>query len=116
MKARSGCSRQVCNLAEVQAVQAIPLTVHQPLSNVAELIGKVAVVQRGDVSFVEKARVVQAAGAVAMICVNSDDVLGRLVGSGPDITIPCVCIKSSDLQSFAGTAPVSLRLPLVPEA
>jgi hypothetical protein len=60
MKTWCGCSRQVCNLAEVRAVQAIPLTVHQPLSNAAELIGKVAVVQRGDVSFVEKARVVQA--------------------------------------------------------
>ena len=58
-----------------------------PVTN--DIKGKVAVVIRGGASFVEKARAVQVGGAIGMIVANSEDVLGRLVGDAPDITIPC---------------------------
>ena len=57
-----------------------------PVTN--DVKSKIAVVIRGGVSFAEKARAVQAAGAIAMIVANSEDVLGRLVGTAADISIP----------------------------
>ena len=83
----------------------------------------------------------QQAGAVGMICANTEDVLGRLVGNAPvrthtpspnplpspllrlhkgceswrrcvgaqEVTIPCVCIKSSDLDTFTSESLVSLK-------
>lgn len=58
-----------------------------PVTN--DVKGKIAVVIRGGVSFVEKAQAVQAAGAIGMIVANSEDALGRLVGTAADVSIPC---------------------------
>ena len=68
-----------------------------PVTN--DIKGKVAVVIRGGASFVEKARAVQAGGAIGMIVANSEDVLGRLVGDASDITIPCALSCSVLLQN-----------------
>ena len=57
-----------------------------PITN--DVNGKIAVVIRGGASFAEKAQAVQAVGAIAMIVANSEDTLGRLVGTAPDVSIP----------------------------
>eukprot|EP01052_Picozoa_sp_SAG31_P031974 SAG31_NODE_3454_length_4253_cov_2.613866_2_plen_196_part_00 len=96
------------NIEDVLAVRADPLTVGDPSTNQpvapknrAQLAGRIAIVARGDISFVEKARAVQEAGAVAMVCANTEDDLGKLVGAGDDINIPCVCIKVRALTESA---------------
>ena len=70
------------------------------LRNVDALRGAIAVVQRGKVPFVEKARRVQAAGVVGVIFVNHEDKLYMPFAdrdeNTEDIRIPCVCIRSCD--------------------
>lgn len=100
---------RTASLADVEAVRAEPPMADGPITNAAAVKGKVAVVVRGGASFAEKAQAVQAAGAIGMICANTEDVLGRLVGQAPDVTIPCVCIKSSDLDRFGSETRVSLK-------
>ena len=72
------------------------------LANAATLKGCVAVVRRGVCSFAQKARRAQAAGAVALFVVNSDDALFVVDGEGSneegDISIPVV--MAGDTESF----------------
>ena len=114
---------------------------HTAIANASAISGHIALVVRGEASFAEKATAVQQAGAVGMICANTEDVLGRLVGNAPvrthtpspnplpspllrlhkgceswrrcvgaqEVTIPCVCIKSSDLDTFTSESLVSLK-------
>ena len=67
------------------------------LSNAAEVAGKIALVDRGDCLFVEKAAHVQAAGAIAMVVV--DNVFGLLppgmAGTDSDVTIPCISVTQT---------------------
>ncbi|POM68867.1 Isochorismatase [Phytophthora palmivora] len=56
-----------------QAVVAQPVTGHMPLKNAFELIGKIAVLQRGICDFVTKVLHAQQAGAVAVLVANSSD-------------------------------------------
>jgi hypothetical protein len=97
-------------------VVAIPEHADRDLANPDELAGAIAVVRRGgDNGFAEKAKYVQAAGALGMICIsctkpgehgnNAGDQLFRM-GPNPDqqeaghvskgIKIPCVLVKESD--------------------
>jgi hypothetical protein len=55
------------------AVPACPPLADSAITNAAEVVGKIAVVKRGGNSFVSKALKVQAAGAVAMVCVNNNE-------------------------------------------
>ena len=57
----------------VRLVRADPPRAEAELSNIAQLSGAIALVYRGACTFTEKARRVQAAGAVAAVFVNSDD-------------------------------------------
>jgi hypothetical protein len=76
----------------------VPPMADAPITN--DVKGKIAVVIRGGASFVEKAQAVQAAGAIGMIVANSEDVLGRLVGTAADVSIPyavevcCTALRS----------------------
>jgi hypothetical protein len=56
----------------LDVVIASPVLADGDITNSTHLNGKVALVDRGGCSFVEKAQRVQAAGAIAMICVNND--------------------------------------------
>ena len=89
---------QAARLGPTAAAAAEPLLADSDLTNSAELSGKVAVVQRGGVTFFVKARRAQAAGAVAMVMVNTEDAPHTMTGdkSCGDITIPCICVGQAD--------------------
>jgi hypothetical protein len=75
------------------------------LSTCCHLVkGKIVAVMRGGTPFLEKARIVQSAGAIGLIIINTDDELLSPGGGeeGADITIPVVMLK----------AKVPRRLPL----
>ena len=67
------------------------------ISNAAEVDGRIALVDRGDCLFVEKAANVQAAGAIAMIV--ADNVFGLappgMAGEDPGVTIPCISVTQA---------------------
>jgi len=63
------------------------------LTNAAEVAGKIALIDRGDCTFVEKVTNAQAAGAIAAIVVNNTgDDLFTMSGSAPSVTIPSLFI------------------------
>ncbi len=72
-----------------------------PVVNGAELSGNIAVTRRGGgITFAQKARYCQDAGALAVIVVNRADQAGQkpwgMGGSDPGVTIPCIMIDWSD--------------------
>ncbi|OQU88099.1 hypothetical protein SORBI_3003G400000 [Sorghum bicolor] len=64
-----------------------------------QLTGSVAVAVRGECTFIEKAKAAEAAGAVAILLVNDEDDLQRMVCSDkdppPNIGIPVVMVSKS---------------------
>jgi hypothetical protein len=86
------------------------------LGNAAAVAGHVALVDRGTCTFVVKAGIVQAAGAIALVVANNVAGTSALLMGGDDasITIPLVSVTQSDGASLranlaAGVA-VTLRL------
>ena len=81
------------------AVLADPPLADRPLRNVDEIRGQIGVVERGSVSFVEKARRLQAAGAAAVLVLNVAEAdyvpLGMVGDPGFDIAVPVVCVRRS---------------------
>ena len=82
-------------------VQDAPMTTVTPANASTpieeDLAGKVAVIDRGDVSFVHKAKAAQDKGAIAVIIVNSEDELQGL-SQGPgseEISIYVCCVSKS---------------------
>jgi hypothetical protein len=69
-----------------------------PLLNPAEVNGRIAVADRGTCLFAQKARNVQAAGAVGLIVVNNVEGTAPIyiTGSDPTVTIPVVHVMQSD--------------------
>jgi hypothetical protein len=68
-----------------------------PLVNGAQVDGTIALLDRGDCTFVSKVATAQAAGAIAVLVVNN--VAGAptpMGGSDPSITIPAVMISLAD--------------------
>lgn len=65
----------------------------------APLAGSVAVAVRGECTFIEKAKAAEAGGAVALLLVNDEDDLQRMVcsdkDSPPNIGIPVVMVSKS---------------------
>ena len=88
------------------AVCARPLLADAPLENAAVVSGKLAVVLRGGVSFVQKARNVQAAGAVGVICVNTDEELFQVGGEegDDDVSLAVIGLRASDGAALLRTA------------
>ena len=81
--------------AEGDICRADPLTADAELKNKADMKGKVAVVCRGVVPFLEKARRAAEAGAIALIVVNDEDMPYKCTASGEDdsaVTLPVVCV------------------------
>ena len=92
------------NTIHARIVCAVPDMAEAALSNGNQLQGAIAVVKRGACTFVEKALRVQEAGALAMVAVNSADVLLRPADSqknGGGVSIPVVGIRSSDFTTLA---------------
>lgn len=69
-----------------------------PAENAARLAGRIALVDRGECTFVDKVRNAQAAGAIAVVIANrSGDSTLTLGGpESPDVTIPAVSVGASD--------------------
>ncbi|MEM7105484.1 MAG: T9SS-dependent M36 family metallopeptidase [Bacteroidota bacterium] len=68
-----------------------------PITNAAQIVGKIGVIRRGDCTFVEKVQAAQDAGAVAVIIVNN--VAGAPInmgGNSTTITIPSIMISNDD--------------------
>lgn len=88
------------------AICARPILADSPLENASAMSGKLAVVQRGSVSFVQKARNVQAAGALGVIFVNTDEELFQVGGEDgdADVALAVVGIRASDGAALFRTA------------
>lgn len=65
----------------------------QPIINASALNGKIAVVKRGDCTFVSKVRAVQNAGAIAAIIVNNVEGPVGMAGADGNITIPAISVS-----------------------
>jgi hypothetical protein len=92
---------------DAQCVQALPRLADRPLTNAPGLVGCVAVIDRGVVPVVEKARRAQQAGAIAVFLINTEEQAfapsGHGADQGKDITIPVVTIPraaGSQLQAL----------------
>ncbi len=68
----------------------------ETLVNATELSGKIAILRRGNCSFVNKVMSAQSAGAIAVIIVNNTGGLMSPGGSGPLITIPTIMISQQN--------------------
>ena len=69
----------------------------EPAINAAAIAGNIAVVDRGNCTFVIKAQQAQAAGAVALIIVNNAaGSAPGLGGADPSITIPVISLSQTD--------------------
>jgi hypothetical protein len=89
---------RVARLSNVPLVRAYPPLADAQLSNPHEIRGAVAVIARGGVPFVEKARRAQAADAVGVIFINDADEPYVALGmdGDSDIVLPVVCVRRSD--------------------
>lgn len=62
--------------------------------------GRIALIDRGNCTFVSKVKRAQNAGAVGVIVVNTADNTFNMSGSDPSITVPSVMVSSSDGQTI----------------
>ena len=81
-------------------VQSAPMTTVTPANASTpieeDLAGKVAVIDRGEVTFVQKAKAAQDKGAIAVIIVNTDDELMKFgKGDSDEISIYVCCVSKS---------------------
>lgn len=86
-----------------------PRQVEAELSNAAELAGAVALVDRGVVPFAEKAERAAAAGAVALIVVNTEENLFSNMGV-EDSPIPVLMARKSAGEALASGAELALTV------
>ena len=88
-----------------------------PLTNAAQVAGKIALADRGTCAFTMKAANAQAAGAIALVI--ADNVAGAppsgLGGTDPTITIPAVRVSLADgntIKTALGSSTVAANLGL----
>ncbi len=87
------------NLVLVNDGSSTPLLGCANLTNAAALNGKIAVIQRGDCTFVEKVKKAQNAGAKGVIMINNIDGFPIVMGgTDASITIPSLMISKEDGQ------------------
>lgn len=94
---------------EGELIFATPFRACNALTNSAEISGKVLIAERGDCTFVSKARLAQSAGALALIvCDNVPGSSGEtqpmfaMSGDGTnDVTIPVVFMYSLEFNKLA---------------
>jgi len=88
------------------------------LDNAAEIAGRIALVDRGECTFVVKAQNVQAAGAIGMVVANNkaESTLG-MAGDDATITIPIASVTQADgatIRASLATG-VAVRMRLDPD-
>ena len=89
---------RVARLSNVPLIRAYPPLADAQLSNPHEIRGAIALIARGRVPFVEKARRAQVADAVGVIFINDTDEPYVALGmdGDSDIVLPAVCVRRSD--------------------
>ncbi len=87
-------------------------------TNAAELVGNIALIDRGDCNFDDKVRNAQEAGAIGVIIANNaGDVLVTMNGDDQAVTIPAIFVGQSDggaLRAALGE-PVDVTLEVPPD-
>lgn len=69
----------------------------QTITNAAALNGKIALIRRGDCTFVIKVKAAQVAGAIGVIMMNNvDGTPVAMGGDDPTITIPSIMVSKAD--------------------
>jgi MYXO-CTERM domain-containing protein len=95
-------------------IRSQPTDACSPLTNAADLVGKVVVIDRGTCTFVQKAKAAQNAGAVAVIIANNQSGGAiQLPGTDATIVIPTVSVSQTSgntLKGAIGQGPVTLRV------
>jgi len=73
-----------------------------PLSNAAQISGKICLIDRGTSSFIDKCKKAQAAGAIAVVVNNFNNPTADPIVMALDstITIPCVMISRTDRDTI----------------
>jgi hypothetical protein len=99
----------------LQVVSTNPPLADSDITNASGVLGKVALVNRGGCSFVDKAQRLQAAGAIAMVCVNSDEDKPNEVfqmggDGGENITIPVVMVSFNTGMQIRALAAMSVTI------
>jgi hypothetical protein len=85
-------------------VYARPANASTPLTNAAQVNGKICLIDRGVVTFVSKIQQAQAAGAVAVIMVNNAPGNPIVMGLDATVTIPSVMISQADGTTIKNAA------------
>eukprot|EP01046_Picozoa_sp_COSAG06_P001420 COSAG06_NODE_46_length_29282_cov_16.235770_4_plen_1153_part_00 len=86
-----------------------PPLAHAELTNAEALAGAVAVAHRGGCKFIEKANHAAAAGAVALVVVNTEDEL-MTPGHVEELSIPVLMVRKSAGEVLASAGEVALVL------
>lgn len=73
-----------------------PTLVCNPVSNRAAVRGRIAVLDRGECTFVQKVRNAQDAGAVGVVIVNNEAGVVPMGGDDPAIDIPTLMVSNTD--------------------
>ncbi|MFZ2502602.1 MAG: M4 family metallopeptidase, partial [Nocardioides sp.] len=85
---------------------ATPYDACSPLTNAGQLAGAIALVNRGNCSFVTKTTNAEAAGATAVVVINSNNSVSPITGSSATITIPTVLIPQDQGLLLRATLPL----------
>ncbi|WNG25152.1 aldo/keto reductase [Cystobacter fuscus] len=93
-------------------------TACEALTNAAEMAGKIAFIDRGGCTFVQKIRNARSAGAVGVIIANNTSGALEAADIAPDITLPSLYITQEDGDRLRATLPeltTKLHRVLVPD-
>ncbi len=98
-----------------QAVRPDPVDACAPLTNAAQVAGKIVVIDRGTCTFVSKTRIAEDAGAIGVIIANNQG--GGAVtmpGQDPTLTIPTQSVSQNSgnaiKNALANNGPVTVRM------
>ena len=75
-----------------------------------DLMGKIALMERGGCNFTEKAQRAQDAGAVGVVIINTISGLNFPGGSAPNVTIPVISARQTDKADLVALATAGERL------
>jgi subtilisin family serine protease len=93
-------------------VAAIPADGCAPISNGAELQGRIALVDRAGCDPVVKVRNAQDAGAIGVVVANDVDSVSSMSGADAAVTIPSVLVSYSDGQRLRQALPEGVTVAL----
>jgi len=79
----------------------------EPLTNASDLVGKIAVIDRGTCGFVVKVKNAQNAGAVGVVIANNAVGVQDMGGADPSITIPSVLVSKTDADKLKANLPAT---------